>query len=309
MKEEARASLLLGASDLVPILDNRDKIHSKEKIYYSKEKIYYSKVKIYPNKEVLIHYKQPMNRKQINYIKNKEIIISNLNCDRYILTEEEKEVIEKNGEITRSRSEIVNIENMKRASSRAKQHIYDIVSCNEWNYFVTFTFNKNKADRYNPKECVKLLTKYLNNLKQRKEKNLKYIVIPEKHKDGAYHFHGLIYTNQKEIFSDSGKNDTSGRTIYNIPSFKYGYTTAIECDNSPALAQYLCKYITKQTEERSLDKGMRRYYVSRNCDKPKITTYEKEIHPHPEMEKRWETERTIGYERKEIKNEKYQVER
>ena len=302
MKEEARASLLLGASDHVPILDNRDKINSKEKIYYSK-------VKIYPNKEVLIHYKQPMNKKQINYIKNKEIIISNLNCDRYILTEEEKEIIEKNGEIIRSRSEIVNIENMKRASSRAKQHIYDIVSCNEWNYFVTFTFNKNKVDRYNLKECAKLLTKYLNNLKQRKEKNLKYIVIPEEHKDGAYHFHGLMCTKQKEIFTDSGKKDINGRIIYNILSFKYGYTTAIECDNSPALAQYLCKYITKQTEERSLDKGMRRYYVSRNCDKPKITTYEKEVEPHPEMEKRWETERTIGYERKEIKNEKYQVER
>ena len=38
---------------------------------------------------------------------------------------------------------------------RAKQKIYDLSRANEWEYFVTLTFDPNKVHRYDYTDCVK----------------------------------------------------------------------------------------------------------------------------------------------------------
>lgn len=131
---------------------------------------------------------------------------------------------------------------------RAKDKIFDIAFMNEsiWEYMVTFTLDGNKIDRYDEKGINKKFKKWLNH--QTERKNLKYLIIPERHKDGAIHFHGLI--NADFNYVDSGHKDKSGRTVYNIKDYPFGFSSAVKLDgNKIAVAKYVTKYITKGTEK------------------------------------------------------------
>ena len=82
---------------------------------------------------------------------------------------------------------------------RTKKKVYDYAKSNEWEWFVTFTFSPDKVNRYDYDECTKYLSKWFNNLK-RSSPALSYLVVPEQHKDGAYHFHGLFSgINERQI--------------------------------------------------------------------------------------------------------------
>ena len=74
--------------------------------------------------------------------------------------------------------------------------IREISLCNDFDYFVTLTVNKENCDRYNVDVCQdhlkSILHKYQINMKKTYKKDFKYILITEKHKDGAFHFHGLM---------------------------------------------------------------------------------------------------------------------
>lgn len=75
--------------------------------------------------------------------------------------------------------------------SRTKRNIREIALSNNFEYFATITVNSKNADRFSLDECQELLRKKFKKLK-RINKNFAYIFITEKHKDGAFHFHGLI---------------------------------------------------------------------------------------------------------------------
>ena len=126
---------------------------------------------------------------------------------------------------------------------RAKQHVYDIAMMNDFKYFITWTLDKTKIDRENVDEIKKKLQAFLNNMQQRY--NVSYILIPEYHSDGkAIHIHGLINGSIKLV--DSNLTTSEGKTIYNMPQWKYGFSTAIELDDrKEAVSHYITKYISK----------------------------------------------------------------
>lgn len=132
---------------------------------------------------------------------------------------------------------------------RAKDTIFDIAYLNEteWKYFITFTLDKSKIDRYDRVEVKKKMLQWLNN--QVKRKGLKYLIVPEYHKDKAIHFHGLI-NDCDFTFIDSGKVDKSGRKIFNVKDWRLGFTTAILLDdNKVNLCKYMVKYVTKDVQK------------------------------------------------------------
>lgn len=125
------------------------------------------------------------------------------------------------------------------STNRSKTMLYNYARSNEWDYFITLTFNKDKIDRYDYKVVSQAVRKWLDNTKRKYAPNLKYLLVPELHtlKKGettpAWHFHGLIsntgdikftraidpHTN-KEMFTDSEI------PIFNFKSYKLGFTTA-----------------------------------------------------------------------------------
>ncbi len=153
-------------------------------------------------------------------------------------------------------------DNIKRACDK----IYDIVAMNEWDYFFTGTLGDTS---FNPKEAKEVLMPVQNWLKnQSKRKGLKYILVAEyQPKSGRIHFHGFISGNIRvkdsrtrivkgyckpvslERCAELGIDTEGLRVVYNLPDWKYGFSTAIKAYNgSQACARYIMKYITKDSK-------------------------------------------------------------
>lgn len=133
----------------------------------------------------------------------------------------------------------VNSEESKRCSlSRTKRNIRELAFCNSFEYFCTFTVNSQMCDRYSLNDVQEKLKKVLHKIK-RNNKEFAYLIITEKHKDGAFHFHGLIkgindlYVNDNNYLSNKIFDDELG---FNSFSPIKDYT---KCCN------YISKYITK----------------------------------------------------------------
>ena len=141
---------------------------------------------------------------------------------------------------------------------RSRQAIYDISRSYTWEWFLTFTFSPDSVDRYNYDDVSALMSAWLKKMRKL-NRDMRYIVVPEQHKDGAYHFHGLfsLCDLQPKLWK---------RKIYNIPCFEYGYTTATRVRNSQAACRYISKYVTKDLC--SVSYGKKRYWASRNISKP-----------------------------------------
>lgn len=155
--------------------------------------------------------------------------------------------------------------------NRAKNKIYDIARCNYWDWFVTFTFSSDYVDRYDYSKCKNKISKWFNNLRSKGVcPDMKYLVVPEQHKDGAWHFHGLFANCDNLCFNDSGKRDRRGRIIYNVGRYKWGFTTATRVSDTKKASGYLCKYISKELV--AATKGMKRYWYSQNCDLPVVVS-------------------------------------
>ena len=160
---------------------------------------------------------------------------------------------------------------------RTKKKVYDYAKSNEWEWFVTFTFSPDKVNRYDYDECTKYLSKWFNNLK-RSSPALSYLVVPEQHKDGAYHFHGLfsamndhqiVWTGNYVIKRVRGLRSKFVRTkekIYKIGSYKLGWMTATRVREMEKVTSYITKYITKDMLNGL--HGRKRYWCSRNLVLP-----------------------------------------
>lgn len=158
-------------------------------------------------------------------------------------------------------------ESLRASYIRTKNSIYDIARCNDWEWFMTFTFAPDKVkDRYDYAELSRVMAQWLNNVRKRKCPDMVYLVVPEQHKDGAWHFHGLFRNIQGLTLVDSGVQYDENRNIYNVHDFKLGFTTALHCDGDPRITSYLTKYITK--ELCAATPNMRRYWASKNVQRP-----------------------------------------
>jgi len=158
--------------------------------------------------------------------------------------------------------------NVYRSMIRTKNKVYDYAMANTWDYFLTITLDKQKIDRYNYTIISKKISKQFNNIKSKGvAPNLKYILVPEQHKDGAWHFHALISNIGNLRLNDSLRR-VNGLPIYNIPNFTFGFTTCLKIYNNSGISQYITKYITKDLTKIAF--GKKKYWVSRNLTIPII---------------------------------------
>lgn len=100
---------------------------------------------------------------------------------------------------------------------------------------------------------------------------MKYLVVPELHKDGAYHFHGLFANVNDLTFVDSGKRDAENRIIYNVGEYRLGFVTATQVDSLEHACSYISKYTTKDLCTVTYNK--KRYWHSKNCNVPSVEEY------------------------------------
>jgi len=145
---------------------------------------------------------------------------------------------------------------------RSKTKISDIVQCNDFDSFLTFTF---KTNRYNVESCKTRLSKWIENQKNI-HGDFSYLLVPEFHKDGkAIHFHGLFSGYKGKVISSGHKQ--RGRLIYNVKSYRLGFSTLAYIDNIDKVASYVKKYITK---DMPIMAGKKRYWCSKGLIRPQL---------------------------------------
>lgn len=176
--------------------------------------------------------------------------------------------------------------NVARAQRRARSRVFDLAMSNDFTYFVTFTLDRQKVDRYDAGEITRRLNSWLDNRVRRS--GLAYVLVPERHKDGAIHFHGLINdalpVTPSGTFAHGGDKPRRPRSaaelaewrekpeefheVFNLPAWSLGFSTAIPLYGSRAAAcGYVCKYISKAPEKI----GGRWYYSGGALRGPVVT--------------------------------------
>lgn len=126
--------------------------------------------------------------------------------------------------------------------SRTKAEIRELALVNNFEYFGTLTLNGYFNDRYDLNDCQSNLRKVLKSIK-RNNKEFKYLIITEKHKDNAFHFHGLfsgidLYLNNNGYFS-------------NVSFDNLGFNSFSLIKDNIKCANYITKYITKDCVKNS----------------------------------------------------------
>lgn len=142
-----------------------------------------------------------------------------------------------------------------RSMRRARANLRRLALANGFDYFVTLTLNGAKIDRYDGAAVVKKLNQWADNMVRRH--GLRYILVPELHKDGAFHFHGFMSGRGLKVVDSGVKWDD--RPVYNLPQWRLGFSTAQQLyGDYHAAVGYCCKYIGKQEYQRPLG----RWYYS-----------------------------------------------
>lgn len=166
------------------------------------------------------------------------------------------------------------MENAIRSMVRSKQQLMDILKCNDFDFFVTLTFDKTKLDRLDDKATRKAFRRWANNMKKQFP-NMWYVAVEEYHKKGGLHYHILIggVTAQQLGLVDSGKTVRKGRCkgqpIYNATKWQNGYSTVTKVLDKIAVKYYLSKYLTKgKIDPRFF--GKKRFFTSQNIIRPII---------------------------------------
>ena len=180
------------------------------------------------------------------------------------------------------------VENLARSKRRARASVFDLAMSSDFEWFVTLTLDAAKVDRYDAAEVFRHLRYWLDNRVRRD--GLCYLLVPEHHKDGAFHFHALF--NDSLPVVDSGTVslpgckapkrprskaqrqawlDAGGQVVYNLPSWPYGYTTAIRLyGDRDAAVGYVTKYISKS----DVKIGGRWYYSGGDLRRPEVVAFD-----------------------------------
>lgn len=154
---------------------------------------------------------------------------------------------------------------------RTINEVYDIAKSNEWQWFLTLTFDPKIVDSFDYAAVTDAMKKFTRILR---DKDIKYVIVPELHDSGRYHFHGLCSGDLPVVPGvnpHTGEQivDKSGHVVYNVSVYKYGYTTATLIDDSKRAATYITKYLSKELGD-AVPKGKKRYWASKGLARPEI---------------------------------------
>lgn len=172
---------------------------------------------------------------------------------------------------------------------RTRNKIKDYCLSNDFNMFWTLTFGSVRDD---DAKCFQRLSDWLKYMKK-KFGLFDYIFIPERHKDGCIHFHGVT-GGFGGVLVDSGKVEPKSREIvYNCENWRYGFSTVTMIRSRRKTASYITKYVTKNLGEGVVPKGKKKYWSSRGLREP-VIEYHEQI-PLAVGKPVWENERVAIY--------------
>lgn len=165
---------------------------------------------------------------------------------------------------------------------RTRRTIRDLILCNRFLYFCTFTFSDSKVDRYDLDSCKKGITAFFHDFRQKVAPDFRYLIVPERHKDDAWHFHGVVWGIPDDEFTVPSMITVRNRQthkLYEVPNKKgfvrweryskrFGHFDCSRIKHYEACAAYVSKYITKSLSEMTKSKHL--YFCSAGLARPDL---------------------------------------
>lgn len=165
---------------------------------------------------------------------------------------------------------------MDSSYSRAKRTLLELALCNEWDYFVTFTLDQTKQDRFNLDDWYKRFYEVVKYQRKAHSLNCKYVFVPELHQDGAWHAHGLFKGNMelvpfRELAAQGlpvpDKLRNSDYLNWLLYQNTFGFCSFGRIRDPIASGFYMTKYITKELANCVQDVGKHLYYASQGLNR------------------------------------------
>lgn len=167
--------------------------------------------------------------------------------------------------------------------SRARSTIFELAICNPWEWFITLTLDPKKYDRTDLKKFSKDLSRFIRNYRARHGVNVKYLLIPEQHKDGeSWHMHGLLMglpESHLRLFQLEERLPRyirykllSDQPVYEWEPYrkKFGFCDIEPIRNIEATSKYVTKYITKAFDNNVIESGGHLYYASQKLNRATV---------------------------------------
>ena len=168
--------------------------------------------------------------------------------------------------------------------SRARSTIYELALCNNWEYFFTFTLDPKKYDRSDLKIFQKDLSRFFRKYRERHKINVKYLLVPEQHKDGInWHMHGFLiglpeehlrkFTLEEQLPYYIRDKLENNQTVYDWVSYrkKFGFCNIEPIRDLEASAKYVTKYISKSMDSGIIQANGHLYYASQGLNRAEVT--------------------------------------
>lgn len=174
---------------------------------------------------------------------------------------------------------------LSQSISRTKARIFELAGCNPWQWFFTGTLNPEWHDAANLNEFRKKLSQYIRDCRKKYGTACAFLLIPEQHKSGAWHVHGLLggfpdvafrsfslseklpYQIRKRLQTGDDIRDWSGY------SERFGFTTVSLIKSQERCTSYITKYVTKDCVKTAISNGGHMFYASQGL-KGKVLAFE-----------------------------------
>jgi hypothetical protein len=206
--------------------------------------------------------------------------------------------------------------------SRARNRIFELAMCNEFTYFCTFTQDQEKRNRFDLAEFRKDFAQLVRNLNRDRQPDskIKYLLIPEQHKNGAWHMHGLLmgltdgdlrkFELSEKLPLSIKKQLRKGEAVYDWTRYRkaFGYFTCTEIKDRTACSKYITKYISKDLQKTVREAGEHLFFASQGL-KGREPIVKNCTEPCPITEWDFENEYVKIYELKIPKSEKTDTEK
>lgn len=161
---------------------------------------------------------------------------------------------------------------LNEAFCRAKSMVLQYALCNSWDYFFTGTLDKSKFNRYELDSFQKRLSQFIRDKRKVYGTQLSFLLVPEQHKDGAWHMHGLISGLPDSVlrrFRPPEPQKLVHSSYLNWPDYmqKFGFCSLGPIRHPVATSFYISKYVSKEISRRGGALGKHLYFHSRPLNK------------------------------------------
>lgn len=161
--------------------------------------------------------------------------------------------------------------------SRTRSRVRELVLCNEWEWFGTFTLSPEGHDRFDIAEFTRSFSKWIQNINYRQGLHICYLLVPEQHADGAWHMHGVLKGIPDDMLRQFSPRDGVPRNLvkqgfYNWPAYqkKFGFVSLGPIRSLEATANYIGKYITKELAASPIGLNKHLYLCSKGLKRAEV---------------------------------------